>query len=99
MIEGPPSLAARRASLIALAAAQRQRLAADVEPWRRPLSIADRGIALARFMGSHRAWIMVSAAAPALLRASGRGRWFWRGVAAWRIVRGLRGRGQGAASH
>lgn len=88
------ALADRRARLIALAAAQRRRLAADVEPWRRPLSIADRGIAAARFIGHHPAWIVGSAVAPVAMRATGLGTWFRRGLAAWQIVRGLRDRRQ-----
>ena len=85
-------LAERRAGLIALAAAQRRRLAGDVEPWRRPLSIADRGLAAARFIGHHPAWILGSAVAPVAIGAAGLGTWFRRGLAAWQIVRGLRDR-------
>ena len=51
MNETASPLALRRASLVDLAAAQRRRLAANVEPWRGPLSIADRGIAAARYLG------------------------------------------------
>jgi hypothetical protein len=90
--EAAPPLAERRARLIALAAAQRRRLAADVEPWRRPLAIADRGIAAARFIGHHPAWILGSAVAPVAMRATRLGAWFRRGLAAWQIVRGLRDR-------
>lgn len=88
-----PPLAERRARLILLAAAQRRRLAADIEPWRKPLSIADRGLAAARFIGQHPAWIVGTAVAPMALRTGGVGRWFRRGLAAWQIVRGLRARG------
>lgn len=85
-------LAERRARLIALASAHRRRLAADVEPWRRPLSMADRGIAAARFIGRHPAWIVGSAMVPVASRAAGLGIWLRRGLAAWQIVRGFRGR-------
>jgi YqjK-like protein len=97
--EAPPPLALRRASLIALAQAQRLRLAADVEPWRRPLSIADRGIAAARFIGSHPVWTVGAAVAPVALRTAGLATWFRRGLMAWQIVRGLRDRGLRGAAH
>lgn len=92
MTEGTPPLAERRRHLITLAAAQRRRLAADVEPWRKPLSLADRGIAAARFIGHHPAWIVASAVAPMAIRATSLGTWVRRGLAAFQIVRGLRGR-------
>jgi len=86
----PQPLAVRRARLIALAASQRQRLATDLEAWRRPLSLADRGIAAARFIGKHPAWIMGTAMAPLAFRTGGLGGWLRRGFAAWQIVRRLR---------
>ena len=92
MNKGNAPLAERRARLIDLAATQRRRFAADVEPWRGPLSIADRGIAAARFIGHHPAWIVGTAVAPAALGAAGVGTWFRRGLAAWRMVRGFRDR-------
>ena len=92
MSEGPPPLALRRARLIALAEAQRRRLAADVEPWRKPLSLADRGIAAARFIGNHPAWMVGAAVAPMAFRTTPLGTWFRRGLAAFQIVRGLRNR-------
>ncbi len=90
MAEAAPPLALRRARLIALAASQRQRLAADVEPWRRPLSFADRGIAAARYIGKHPAWLMGTAIAPLALRNAGLGTWLRRGFTAWRVLRRLR---------
>lgn len=99
MSEGVRPLAERRASLIALAAAQRRRLSADVEPWRRPLSIADRGIAAARFIGGHPAWIVGTALAPVALGTAGLGMWLRRGFAALQIARGLGYRALRAAAH
>jgi hypothetical protein len=90
--EETSSLALRRSRLIALAEVQRRRLAGDVEPWRKPLALADRGIAAARFIGHHPAWVVGSAVAPLALRTTGMGTWFRRGLAALRIVRGLRDR-------
>ena len=99
MTTGPPPLAERRAGLIALAAVQRRRLAADVEPWRRPLSMADRGIAAVRFIGHHPVWTVGSALAPVAISAAGLGTWFRRGLAAWQIVRGFRDRKLSGAAH
>jgi hypothetical protein len=87
-----PPLALRRARLIALAEVQRQRLLADIEPWRKPLALADRGIAAARFVGNHPAWMVGTAVAPMAFRTRARGTWFRRGLAAFQIVRGLRNR-------
>ena len=92
MSEGSSPPALRRARLIALAEAQRRRLADDVEPWRKPLAIADRGIAAVRFLGHHPAWIVGSAVAPLAFRTTGLGTWFRRGLTALQIVRGLRDR-------
>ncbi len=92
MSEGTSRIALRRARLVDLIASQRRRLADDVEPWRRPLSFADRGIAAARFIGHHPAWIVGSAVAPMALRTTGIGTWFRRGLTALQIVRGLRDR-------
>lgn len=99
MNESASPLALRRASLVDLAAAQRRRLAANVEPWRGPLSIADRGIAAARYLGQHPVFIVGGAVVPLAFRATGLGTWFRRGLAAFRIVRGLRDRRLSGATH
>jgi YqjK-like protein len=90
--EGTPPLALRRARLVALAEDQRRRFAADVEPWRKPLSLADRGIAAARFIGNHPAWMVGAAVAPMAFRTTPLGTWLRRGLAAFRVVRELRDR-------
>jgi hypothetical protein len=86
MSNGSSPLASRRARLIEMAAAQRLRFAADVEPWRRPLAIVDRGIAAARFIRGHPAWLLGAGVA---LRAAGLGPSFRQGFAAWLILRRL----------
>jgi len=88
-----PPLAERRAKLITLAAAQRRQLAPDIEPWRRPLAIADRGMAAARFVANHpAAWIAAAVIAPVAVRGTGLGKWLRRGLLALQVVRQLRGR-------
>lgn len=89
----PAPLAERRARLVSLAAAQRRALAAGVDPWRRPLSIADRGIAAVRFIKAHPAWIIGAAIAPRALQAGRFGGWLRRGFVAWQIVSRLRSAG------
>ena len=91
----PLPLAERRARLIGLAADQRRELAAGFEVWRRPLLMADRGIAAARFITHHPAWVIGSAVAPAALRSTVLGTWLRRGFAALQVVRRLRGAAHG----
>jgi len=90
--EPTATLFERRAKLIALAEAQRRRLAADVEVWRRPLGLADRGISAARFVANHPAWIAGAAMAPLAFRPTRLGTWFRRGFLAFQFVRQLRAR-------
>lgn len=83
----------RRARLVSLAGAQRRALANCFEPWRRPLTIADRGIAAMRFIRAHPAWIIAGALAPRALQAGRLGGWLRRGFMAWQIVSRLRSAG------
>jgi hypothetical protein len=82
---------------VALAEAQRRALASEIEPWRRPLAIADRGMAAVRFIKDHPAWVVGTAVVggavvPGALRTSRVAGWLGRGLAAWRIARRLRDR-------
>ena len=83
-------LALRRANLIAQAAEQRRRLAADIEAWRRPLAVADRGLSAARFFGKHPALVVGTALTPLAFGAGGIATWLRRGFKAWRVLRRLR---------
>lgn len=87
----------RRERLVAQAAAQRIRLAQNIEPWRQPLARADQGLAALRYIKSHPAWIvggvaLLAALRPGRVRAAGVGKWLTRGWATWQMVRKLRGR-------
>ena len=97
-------LAERRERLVAQAAAQRLRLAQNIEPWRIPLARADQGLAALRYIKSHPAWIVGGVALLAVLRPGrvgnllavlrhGRvGKWLGRGWVTWQMLHKLRGR-------
>ncbi|MFZ3175198.1 MAG: YqjK-like family protein [Thiobacillus sp.] len=90
-------LAERRERLIAQAAAQRSALAQNIEPWRRPLTRVDQGLAVLRNIKRHPAWIaggvaLLTALRPNRVRVAGIGKWLTRGWATWRMVQKLRGR-------
>lgn len=89
----PVSLAERRAGLVALIGTQRRRIATNVDAWRGPLAIADRGLAAFRFVKTHPAWIVGAAIVPAALPPGRLGLWLRRGLAAIRVFRGFRDRG------
>jgi hypothetical protein len=50
------NLAERRESLVAEAAAQRLLIAQNIETWRTPLGLADRGLAAVSYIKSHPVW-------------------------------------------
>jgi hypothetical protein len=85
------NLAKRREYLIAEAAAQRLMLVQQVEPFRAPLILADRGLSAVSYIKSHPAWAASSGIA---LFAAGRsshiGKWLQRGWVAWQVLSRLR---------
>jgi len=85
-------LAERRRLLIAQAAAQRTALATDMTPWRSRLALADKGVAVVRYVRSHPALILGVALLVAALRPRRAGTWLQRGLLAWQIGRRLRSR-------
>ena len=98
-------LLARRAGLLARAAAEREELAGILERLSRPVALADRGLAL---LGSWKRSVPFAAAglglafaALAVVRPRSIATWAVSGVAAWRMVRALRrpaGRASGTAN-
>ena len=92
MNENLIQLAERRERLVAQAAAQRMALAQNIEPWRIPLALADRGLAALRFIKSHPAWIVGGGVLLAALRPGRAGKWLRRGWVTWKIMNNLRGR-------
>jgi hypothetical protein len=86
------NLAERRESLVAEAAAQRLLIAQNIETWRAPLTLADRGLAAVSYIKSHP--ICAAGASLGLLtvmRSSRASKWFQRGWLMWQVVRKLRG--------
>jgi hypothetical protein len=84
------NLVERRKSLIAEAAAQRLLMAQNIEAWRSPLDLADRGLAAVSYIKSHPVW--TAAASLGLLsamRSSRTGKWLQRGWIAWQVLRKL----------
>jgi hypothetical protein len=82
----------RRERLVARAAAEREALARDIEPWRLPLALADRGISVLRHVKRHPEWLVGVVVLLAALRPSGVGKWLGRGWIAWQMMYTLRGR-------
>lgn len=85
-------LAERRERLVAQASAQRKALAENIEPWRAPLALADRGLAALSFLRRHPAWIVGGGVALASLRLGGTVKWLRRGWLTWQVARKLLGR-------
>ncbi|MHB1083469.1 MAG: YqjK family protein [Thiobacillus sp.] len=84
-------LAARRQQLVAQAAAQRSTLAYNLEPWRARLALADRGVAVLRYIGRTPALMMAGGALLLVFLRPGRaGKWLQRGLLVWQIGRRLR---------
>ena len=85
-------LAQRRERLAAQAEAQRRALVQDVEPWRKPLALADQGLSALRYLKTHPEWIIGSVVLLSALRPRRVGRWLGRGLVSWQLVQKLRGR-------
>lgn len=84
-------LAERRAALVAKAENQRGELAQAFEPWRAPLGIADRGVAVLRFIFQHKAvaigvFAFLIALRPKLASAVLRSGWMGKALVIWRAV-------------
>ncbi len=83
-------LAARRQRLVAQAAAQRAVLAQQAAPWRARFALADRGVAVLRYVHRHPALLAVTGVLVAVLRPRYSGIWLQRGLMLWQIVSSLR---------
>lgn len=68
-------LAERRERLVAQAAAQRVALAHNLEPWRAPLALADRGVAAVRAIRQHPALLLGAALVFAAIRPRRAAKW------------------------
>jgi hypothetical protein len=87
MNEKSRQLAERRERLVAQAAAQRARLARDIEPLRVPMARVDLALSVLRFVKRHPVWLAGGVALVAALRPGYAG----AGWVAWRMMQKLRG--------
>jgi hypothetical protein len=85
-------LAARRERLVAQASAQRTTLAENIEAWREPLALADRGLSALRYIRSHPEWTAGVTFLIAALMSRRTGKWLGRGWVTWQLMNKLRGR-------
>jgi hypothetical protein len=70
----------RRESLIVEAAAQRLLITQNIETWRTPLALADRGLAAMSYIKSHPIYAAgASLGFFTVIRSSRAGKWFQRG--------------------
>ncbi len=80
----------RRRLLVSQAAAQRFALAQEAARWKPRLALADRGLAVFRYVRRYPALLAGAGVLAALLRPRIGGIWLQRGVLAWQLVRSLR---------
>jgi hypothetical protein len=85
-------LAERRERLVIRAAEQRVALAQNIEPYRMPLALADRGINALHYIRSHPEWLVGVVVLLAALRPGRVGKWLGRGLVTWQTMYTLRGR-------
>jgi len=80
-------LADQRATLVARAAAQRVELSQALASWRRPLALADQGLAAARYLRSNPMLLGGVVAFLIGLRPWRLVKWLPRGWLTWRLAR------------
>ena len=85
-------LAERRERLVTRAAEQRVALAQNIEPYRVPLALADRGLYALRYLRSHPEWLVGVVVLLVALRPGRVGKWLGRGWVTWQMMYTLRGR-------
>jgi len=87
--ESLAELARRKERLIARTAAQRSVIADVYHRWQMPVSLLDRGVAVARFLRSHPLLLAVGVAVAAAVGRRNLLYWAGRGWVAWRTGRAL----------
>ncbi len=83
-------LAERRRWLVSQAAAQRLVLSQEMAQWKPRLALADRGIAVFRYVRRHPALLAGAGVVAVLLRPRLGTAWLQRGLLAWQLVGSLR---------
>jgi len=82
-------LARRKERLVARSESQRGAIASSFDGLRRPLTIAEKGLAVARFMQAHPALVGAGMAVLVAMRGRGLLSIAGRGLAAWRAWKSL----------
>ncbi len=82
----------RRLQLVAQITAQRALLALEMEPMRAHLALADKGVAVVRYIRQHPVITLGGGLFLALMRTRGAGKWLQRGWLFWQMGRRLRKR-------
>lgn len=85
-------LAERRERLLAQAAAQREAVGENIEPWCMPLSLADQGLSALCSIGRHPEWIACGVVLMVALGPGRTGKWLGRGWVTWQVMHKLLGR-------
>lgn len=83
-------LAFKKEALVARAALQRDRIEAALQPWRRPLAVADKAVEAYGFLKRHPALVAALVAALVIWRPRRLLRWTSKGWVVWRASRGIR---------
>tara|TARA_R110002124_G_scaffold64009_2_gene175341 strand:+ start:3140 stop:3442 length:303 start_codon:yes stop_codon:yes gene_type:complete len=81
----------KRERLLSEVAVQRVILAQNIEPWRAPLALADRGISALHYIRHNPRWLVGGVVLLIALRPAGIGTWLGRGLLAWQLLHRLRG--------
>src|SRR5262245_26761012 len=82
-------IARHKAELIARCAAQRTAIADAIEHLRGPAGAVDRGLSVVRFVRAHPVLVGAVIAGMAALKRRTLVGWLGRGIAAWRLYRGI----------
>ena len=87
----------KRARLLVRAALEREQLSAQLDAWRAPLALLDRGVAAARQVRRHPGWLVAVAVVIALVRPRRALAWARRGFILWRTWRWVSDAARGLA--
>jgi hypothetical protein len=82
--------AARRDRLLAMIAAQRERIARDAEPLRQPLALVDQGLQVVRYVRRHPLVLAGAGVLLLLTRPRRAATWLRRGWMGWLLLRRVR---------
>lgn len=83
-------VAEKRERLISRAAAQRSALGREIEPWRVPLALTDRGLVALRYIRNHPKWMFGGMVLLVILRPRIANKWLGRALLSWQVLGRLR---------